>query len=72
LVEDIAFNQSVRVLADVKGVAGIVEPVIIVGMPVAVELEFWGATGGVVDIVASESYVVSFPVAEAVELSNGG
>ena len=67
MVEHIAFNQSVGVLADVEGVTSVVEPVVVVGVPVAVEFELWGAAGGVVNVVTSEGYVVALPIAEAVK-----
>lgn len=52
MVEDVAFDQGVGVLADVEGVTGVVEPVVVIGVPVAVEFELWGATGGVMNVVA--------------------
>lgn len=44
--------------------AGVVEPVVVVCVPVAVELELGGTAGGVVDIVASEGNLVILAVAE--------
>jgi hypothetical protein len=64
-VEDVAFNQSVCVLADVKGVTGVVEPVVVVGVPEAVEFELGGAARGVVDVVSGEGYLVILAIAEA-------
>jgi hypothetical protein len=38
-VEDVALNQGVGPLADIESMAGVVEPVVVVGVPVAVEFE---------------------------------
>jgi hypothetical protein len=46
-------------------VAGVVEPVVVVGMPEAVEFELGGAAGSVVDVVSGECYFVVFTVSEA-------
>jgi hypothetical protein len=69
LVEDVALDQRVGVLTYVESVAGIFEPVVVIGVPEAVELELWGAPGGVVNVIASEGYVVALSVAETVEWS---
>jgi hypothetical protein len=46
-------------------VAGVVEPVVVVGVPEAVELELGGAARGVVDVVSGEGYLVVFAISEA-------
>jgi hypothetical protein len=52
-------------------VAGVVEPVVVVGMPVAVELKLGRAAGGMVDVVAGEGDLVILAVSEtAVERSD--
>lgn len=64
-MEDVAFDEGVGAFADVEGVAGVVEPVVVVGVPEAVELELGGAAGGVVDVVSGEGYLVVFAISEA-------
>jgi hypothetical protein len=52
-------------------VAGVVEPVVVVGVPVAVELNLGRAAGGVVDVVAGEGDLVVLAISEtAVERSD--
>jgi hypothetical protein len=70
-VEDVTFDQGVGARADVESVAGVVEPVVVVGVPVAVELKLGRAAGGVVDVVAGEGDLVVLAVSEtAVERSD--
>lgn len=64
-MEDVAFDQSVGAFTDVEGVSGVVEPVVVVGMPEAVEFELGGAAGSMVDVVSGECYLVVFAVSEA-------
>lgn len=44
--------------------AGVVVPVVVVCVPVAVELELGRTAGGVVDVVAGEGHLVVLTVAE--------
>lgn len=64
LVEDVALNEGLGAGANVEGVAGVVEPVVVVGVPVAVELELGRAPRGVVDVVASEGHLVILAITE--------
>jgi hypothetical protein len=65
LVEDVAFNQGIGSIADIESMASVIVPVVVVGVPVAVELEFRRTAGGVMDVVASEGDLVILAVAEA-------
>ena len=58
MLEDVALNQSIGIFADVEGVTRVVEPEVVVDMPVAVELQLEGAAGGVVDVVSSKGHFV--------------
>ena len=73
-MEDVAFDEGVDVLADVEGVSGVVEPVVVVGVPIVGEFELRGSAGGVVDVVACEGDVVALSVAETgnVSMNEGG
>lgn len=50
---------------------GVVVPVVVVHVPVAVELELGGTTRCVVDVVASESHLITLTVSESKLESNG-
>lgn len=65
-VKDVALDQGVGAGTDIKGMAGVVEPVVVVGVPVAVELELGRATRSVVDVVAGEGDLVIFAVSETI------
>lgn len=58
MFEDVAFDKGVGVGADIEGVAGVVEPVVVKGMPVAIIFELGGAARGVVDVVVGKGYLV--------------
>lgn len=66
LLEDVALNQSIGTFADIEGVTRVVEPEVVVDMPVAVELQLGGAAGGVVDVVSSKGHLVILAIAKTV------
>lgn len=57
MFEDVAFDKGVGVGADFEGVAGVVEPVVLKGMLVAIIFKLGGTTRGVVDVVIGEGYL---------------
>jgi hypothetical protein len=62
-LEDVALDESIGTFTDVKGVAGVVEPEVVVDVPVAVELQLRGAARGMMEVVASKGHLVVFSVA---------
>lgn len=58
MLEDVPLDQSIGAFADIKGVASVVEPEVVVDMPVAVELQLGRAAGGVMDVVSSEGHLI--------------
>lgn len=60
----ITLDQSTGVLANIEGMAGVVEPVVVVRVPEAVELELGGTARSVVDVVVGEGDLVVVAVSE--------
>lgn len=66
LGKDITLDQDVGVLANIKSMAAVVEPVVVVGVPVVGELDLGRTAGGVVDVVVGEGHLVVFSIAETI------
>ena len=67
VAEDVALNQRVGALTDIESMAGVVSPVVVVRVPVAVELKLGRAARGVVDVVTSEGNLVILAIAETIK-----
>jgi hypothetical protein len=58
ILKHISLGQNVTTLANLKGVAGIVVPIVVYGVQQSPGLDFWGAAGGLVYVVIFEGYLV--------------